>query len=139
MGKELNNILYMQDKCTRIQNKTVYSKPKDINNKDKEEEYSVDSNEYITKGRKTLYNPSMIHLQSPKKVNPTRNRRITLFKSSTKREIQEFENEIKKNNNFIDFNNDILSNVTFGEPSQSSSKILSDFFSENNSFISLVK
>ena len=134
MDKELNNILYMQDKCTRIQNKTVYSKPKDINNKDKEEEYSVDSNEYITKGRKTLYNPSMIHLQSPKKVNPTRNRRITLFKSSTKREIQEFENEIKKNNNFIDFNNDILSNVTFGEPSQSSSKILSDFFSENNSF-----
>ena len=35
--------------------------------------------EYITKGRKTVYNSSKINLQSPKKENPSRSKRMTLL------------------------------------------------------------
>ena len=35
--------------------------------------------EYITKGRKTVYNSSKINLESPKKENPSRSKRMTLL------------------------------------------------------------
>ena len=83
------------------------------------------ANEYITKGRKTLFNPSILNMESPKKENPSRSKRITLIKKSKNIEIQ---NDLQGDhlNNELNFNIDALSNLTFGDPSENSSKILKD-------------
>ena len=134
----INNYISLQDKNTRTIKIEKLNKTNNSiitnNNLDQSEINPTANNAFITKGRKTLYNPSFIHLESPKKQNPTRSKRITLFNSSTKREIKEYENELNNPKNTIDFNGDILSNVTFGEPSGSSSQIISDIITENNSF-----
>ena len=88
-------------------------------------------NEYITKGRKTL-NPSSIHLQTPKKVNPSRSKRITLFKNSAKKALQEYELEFKKQNNNNQPNFETLSNLALNE-----SPIL--FNNKDENYIYLVK
>ena len=88
-------------------------------------------NEYITKGRKTL-NPSSIHLETPKKVNPNRSKRITLFKNSAKKALQEYEQEFKKQNNNNQPNFEILSSLTLNE-----SPIL--FNNKDENYIYLVK
>lgn len=79
------------------------------------------ANEYITKGRKTLFNPSILNMESPKKENPSRSKRITLIKKSINNGIQ---NGSKGNE--INFNIDVLSNLTFGDQSGNSSKIIND-------------
>lgn len=89
------------------------------------EENPTKANEYITKGRKTLFNPSILNMESPRKQNPSRSKRITLIKSSKNNEIQ---NDSKGNkfNNELNFNIDVLSNLTFGDPSGNSSKIINE-------------
>ena len=79
------------------------------------------ANECITKGRKTLFNPSILNMESPKKENPSRSKRITLIKKSINNGIQ---NGSKGNE--INFNIDVLSNLTFGDQSGNSSKIIND-------------
>ena len=105
-----------------------------INNTDKSKPFPKNNNEYETKGRKTTYNPSMIHLQSPKKQKQNRNKRYTIFGSSAKRELEEYEKEIKNTKNSIDFNTEFITNITFGEPSGHSGKIFEDIINENTSF-----
>ena len=83
------------------------------------------ANEYITKGRKTLFNPSILNMESPKKENPSRSKRITLIRKSINNEIQN-DPQGNKLNNELNFNIDVLSNLTFGDPSGHSSKIIND-------------
>ena len=84
-------------------------------------------NENYTKGRKTL-NPSSIHLESPKKQNPTRSKRITYYRNSFKNAMKEYEQEFKKQNNNNQPNLEILSNLTLQEPKY-----------KNEAYITLVK
>ena len=46
--------------------------------------FQLDNYEYVTKGRKTLYNSSSIHLESPKKDNPSRSKRMSLLRKQDK-------------------------------------------------------
>lgn len=85
-------------------------------------------NENYTKGRKTL-NPSSIHLQSPKKENPTRSKRITLFRNSFKNAMKEYEQEFKNQNNNNPPNLEILSNLTLKEP----------LYNKNEAYTNLIK
>ena len=115
--------------------KTDYPILKNINLNESETN-PTKANEYITKGRKTLFNPSSIYLLSPKKENPNRNKRNILFKSSIKNEFQNLELEEKKQTFNNDFNFDILSDLTFGDASGNSSKINSEGLFTKKSSIS---
>ena len=119
----------LEDKDTRLTNylrlnQSDHAILKNININESETN-PTKANEYITKGRKTLFNPSILNMGSPKKDNQNRNKRITLIKKSKNIEIQ---NDLQGNqlNNDLNFNIDVLSNLTFGDPSEPSSKILND-------------
>ena len=117
----------LEDKDTRLTNylrlnQSDNSILKNININESEAN-PTKANEYITKGRKTLFNPSILNMESPKKENPNRSKRITLIKKTKNNEIQK---DPQGNNNELNFNIDVISNLTFGDPSGNSSKILND-------------
>jgi hypothetical protein len=119
----------IEDKDTRVTNYLRLNQSdnailKNININESEAN-PTKTNEYITKGRKTLFNPSILNMESPKKENPSRSKRITLIRKSINNEIQN-DPQGNKLNNELNFNIDVLSNLTFGDPSGHSSKIIND-------------
>ena len=56
-----------------------YIKEEDKSSSNLSNSFPLMNYEYITKGRKTVYNSSKINLQSPKKENPSRSKRMTLL------------------------------------------------------------
>lgn len=46
--------------------------------------FPSDNSEFVTKGRKTVCNSSLIHLESPKKENPSRSKRMSLLRKAGK-------------------------------------------------------
>ena len=67
-------------------------KDKDIIISNVSNSFPSNNYEYITKGRKTMYNSSMINLNSPKKENLTRSKRMSLLGKT------DFDSNINKNN-----------------------------------------
>ena len=59
--------------------------------------------QYVTKGRKTLYNSSHINLESPKKENPSRSKRLSLLNKGNV-----INNMNNKNNELFSFGKEIL-------------------------------
>lgn len=136
MEKKSEDIITLENKNTRIiklekKTKTDKSMIK-ITNFNQSENDQTKNNEYITKGRKTL-NPSLIHLQSPKKENPSRSKRITLFRNSAKKAMQEYEEELEKQNK-NNLNLDFISNFVSGEPfnQKISDELINNNFPINN-------
>ena len=125
-----NNFISLENRDTRVMKLEQLNKTYNQINNNNINEFV--SNEYVTKGRKTL-NPSEIHLLSPKKEILSRSKRITLFRNSAKKAMKEYENEFKKQNNNNQCNIDILSNLTFGDGSLASSQIIDDSIKNNDS------
>ena len=82
--------------------KTSFNKSKDIVSKESNTNSST-TYEYVTKGRKTLYNSSLLNLESPKKQNPLRKK----VKKDNKRDdvkykilIKRIATQLKKRVNF---------------------------------------
>lgn len=73
--------------------------------------YTSTTYEYVTKGRKTLYDSSSLHLQSPKKQNPSRSKRIELLKLSRTKDSKNETNLEQKDYNINLINND--KNMTY--------------------------
>ena len=70
--------------------------------------YSSTTYEYVTKGRKTLYDSSLLNLQSPKKQNPSRSKRIELLKIPPNKNSKNKTNIEQKNYNInLIYNNNI--------------------------------
>ena len=65
--------------------------------------YSSTTYEYVTKGRKSLYDPSSLNLGAPKKENPSRSKRIELLRRTHKTDVKnEYNNNINLINNIPD-------------------------------------
>ena len=50
--------------------------------------YSSTTYEYVTKGRKSLYDPSSLNLGAPKKEKPSRSKRIELLRRTHKTDVK---------------------------------------------------
>ena len=82
------NIDNQTDITNNIQNNYLTNEIADNNNIGTNIPHSLPLNssnyEYVTKGRKTLYNSTHLNLESPKKQNPSRSKRLSLLNKGNK-------------------------------------------------------
>ena len=82
------NIDNQTDITNNIQNNYLTNEIADNNNIGAIAPHSLPFNssnyEYVTKGRKTLYNSTHLNLESPKKQNPSRSKRLSLLNKGNK-------------------------------------------------------
>ena len=82
------NIDNQTDITNNIQNNYLTNEIEDNNNIGANAPHSLPLNssnyEYVTKGRKTLYNSTHLNLESPKKQNPSRSKRLSLLNKGNK-------------------------------------------------------
>ena len=82
------NIDNQTDITNNIQNNYLTNEIADNNNIGANAPHSLPLNssnyEYVTKGRKTLYNSTHLNLESPKKQNPSRSKRLSLLNKGNK-------------------------------------------------------
>ena len=82
------NIDHQTDITNNIENNYLTNEIADNNNIGTNIPHSLPLNssnyEYVTKGRKTLYNSTHLNLESPKKQNPSRSKRLSLLNKGNK-------------------------------------------------------